>query len=71
MSNSATATATAVPGLPLHQLEHTYDALAEAIDRAPAGKSELMLVKLALLLAQELGDGPRVAELMELALRDL
>jgi hypothetical protein len=64
-------TLTVPAGLPLGQLEDTYDALAEAIDRAPAGQSELMLVKLALLLAQELGDGPRVAELVELALRDL
>ena len=53
------------------QAEAGYDALAEAIDRAPAGRSELMLVKLALLLAQELGDGARVAELIEVALRDL
>jgi hypothetical protein len=66
-----TKTLTAAAGLPLHQLEDTYDLLAEAIDRAPDGQSELMLVKLALLLAHELGDGPRVAELAELALRDL
>jgi hypothetical protein len=58
-------------GLPLAGLESTYDALAEAIDRAPAGQSELVLVKLALLLAQEVGDAARVAELIELALRDL
>jgi integrase len=61
----------AAAGLPLAELESTYDALAEAIDRAPEGHSELMLVKLALLLAQEVGDGARVAELIELALRDL
>jgi hypothetical protein len=58
-------------GLPLAELETTYDLLADAIDRAPAGKSELMLVKLVLLLANELGSVDRVAALAETALRDL
>jgi hypothetical protein len=58
-------------GLPLAELETTYDLLADAIDRAPAGKSELMLVKLVLLLANELGSAERVATLAETALRDL
>jgi hypothetical protein len=52
-------------------VESTYDRLAEAIDNAPAGKSELLLVKLALLLAHELGDAGRVATLIEQALADL
>ena len=34
--------------LSLPDLESTYDLLAEAIDNAPAGTSELMLTKLAL-----------------------
>jgi len=77
-SAAAAATAAATPttartvgGLSLAALEAGYDALAEAIDRVPEGRSELLLVKLALLLAQEVGDGARVAELIELALRDL
>lgn len=53
------------------QLEATYDVLAEAIDAAGPDKSELMLSKLALLLAQELGDADRVAALIHSALADL
>lgn len=52
-------------------LEATYDRLAEAIDAAGASRSELMLVKLVLLLAQELGDADRVAALMAEARSDL
>ena len=42
-------------------LEKVYDNLAEAIDQAGPDKSELFLVKLALLNAQALGD-PAVFE---------
>jgi hypothetical protein len=59
------------PGLPLADLETVYDTLAQAIDRSPEGKSELYLVKLALLLANELGSARRVIELSETALLDL
>jgi hypothetical protein len=52
-------------------LERVYDALAEGIDRAPEGKSELMLVKLALLLARELGDRTRFEQQWAIAQRDL
>ena len=58
-------------GLSLPDLERTYDLLAEAIDRAGEGRSELLLTKLALLLAQEVGDASRVAALVEVALADL
>lgn len=52
-------------------LENVYDALAQAIDQAGSEKSELFLVKLALLNAQALGD-PTVFEAnIEAALRDL
>ncbi|MBQ0957879.1 DUF2783 domain-containing protein [Ideonella sp. 4Y11] len=51
-------------------LEQVYDRLAEAIDQAE-GHSELMLVKLALLLARELGQRERVEALISDALRDL
>jgi putative Ca2+/H+ antiporter (TMEM165/GDT1 family) len=57
--------------LSLPDLEETYDLLAEAVDRAPAAQRELMLAKLALLLAHELGDRARVAALVEAALADL
>jgi hypothetical protein len=57
--------------LSLPDLESTYDLLAEAIDNAPAGTTELLLTKLALLLANELGDVARVRALVQSALADL
>jgi len=60
-----------MPGLTLPDLESVYDLLAEAIDRAPEGRSELMLTKLVLLLAQELGDPARLEALVASALEDL
>jgi len=57
--------------LSLPDLESTYDLLAEAIDNAPAGTSELMLTKLALLLANEVGDPARFQMLVQSALADL
>ena len=57
--------------LSLPDLEATYDRLAEAVDAAGPERSELMLAKLVLLLAQELGDADRVAILLKEALRDL
>ena len=55
----------------LPDIEATYDRLAEAIDAAGTERSELMLAKLALLLAQELGDAARIAALIDAALQDL
>ena len=52
-------------------LESVYDQLAEAIDRAGPQKSELLLVKLALLNAQALGDAERFRQHLQAALRDL
>jgi len=52
-------------------LEQVYDNLAEGIDQAPQGKGELFLVKLALLLAREVGDRAVVVQQIEAALRDL
>ena len=57
--------------LTMTALEQVYDDLAAAIDGAPEGKSELMLVKLALLLAQQVGDAAQVRQCVEDALRDL
>jgi hypothetical protein len=52
-------------------LENVYDALAQAIDQAGSEKSELFLVKLALLNAQALGDPAVFKANIEAALRDL
>jgi hypothetical protein len=52
------------------QLEDSYDRLAEALDSAGAERSELMLTKLALLAASELG-AERFAALLAVALQDL
>jgi hypothetical protein len=52
-------------------LETVYDQLATAIDAAGADKSELFLVKLALLAANRLGDARLFGELIAAAQRDL
>jgi len=57
--------------LTVSDLEQVYDTLAMAIDRATPEKSELFLVKLALLSAQALGDARQFAALTESALNDL
>lgn len=51
-------------------LETVYDQLAKAID-ASGEHSEKMLVKLALLLAQHMGDERVISDLIERAQRDL
>lgn len=55
-----------VPGL-----EDVYDALATAIDQAGPDKTELFLVKLALLQANALGDAALVRQHIAAALKDL
>ena len=52
-------------------LESVYDQLATAIDTVGAEKSELLLVKLALLAANQLGDAGQFAEMLAAAQRDL
>jgi hypothetical protein len=52
-------------------LESAYDALATAIDAVGEEKSELFLVKLALLAANRLGDEQLFAQLVAAAQRDL
>lgn len=52
-------------------LEQVYDALATAIDAAGAEKSELFLVKLALLNAQALADPAVFQAHIDAALKDL
>ena len=63
MSHSQSLT---VPGL-----EQVYDALATAIDTAGPEKSELFLVKLALLNANALGNAEAFGAQIKAALRDL
>ena len=52
-------------------LETVYDQLATAIDSVGAEKSELFLVKLALLAAESLNDIERFDALIESAVQDL
>ena len=57
--------------LTLEGLETAYDALATAIDRAGPDRSELFLVKLALLQAQALGDAREFQKQVDAASQDL
>ena len=57
--------------LSLAGLENVYDLLASAIEQAGPEKSELFLVKLALLNAHALGDERHFARQVAAALRDL
>jgi hypothetical protein len=57
--------------LTIADLEQVYDALASAIDRVGPEKSELFLVKLALMNANALADPAQVRQHIEAALRDL
>ena len=58
-------------GLDITGLEAVYDALATAIDQAGPDRSELLLVKLALLNAQALGDAALFQRQLQAALQDL
>lgn len=62
---------TSSPTLTVPGLEAVYDRLATAIDQAGPEKTELFLVKLALLNAQALADPAVFAAQVEAALRDL
>lgn len=57
--------------LTIDGLETVYDALANAIDQAGRDKTELFLVKLALLNANALGDAELFQQLLQAALLDL
>ena len=59
------------PSLDITGLETVYDALATAIDTAGPERSELLLVKLALLNAQALGDAALFRQQLQTALQDL
>ena len=58
-------------GLSIGGLETAYDQLATAIDAVGEDKSELFLVKLALLAAQQLGDEAVFGDLIQRAQKDL
>lgn len=58
-------------GLTIGGLETAYDQLATAIDAVGEDKSELFLVKLALLAAQQLGDEVIFGDLIQRAQKDL
>ena len=60
-----------LPALDIAGWEKVYDALALAIDQAGPEKSELLLVKLALLNAQALGDPAVFENNLAAALKDL
>ena len=62
---------TASTTLTIPGLETVYDALATAIDQAGPEKSELFLVKLALLNANALGDPSAFRDHIDAALKDL
>ena len=57
--------------LTLAGLETVYDALASAIDQAGRDRTELFLVKLALLNANALGDAELFQQQLQAALLDL
>ena len=57
--------------LSISGLEAVYDALAAAIDEAGPEKTELFLVKLALLNANALGSAERFQQQLQTALQDL
>ncbi|WP_306546575.1 DUF2783 domain-containing protein [Malikia spinosa] len=62
---------TAPKALTIDGLETVYDALANAIDQAGQDKTELFLVKLALLNAHALGDAELFQQQLQAALLDL
>ena len=70
-TGTSTATSSAPAALSLSGLETVYDAMATAINQAGPQRSELFLVKLALLNAQALGDTTRFQQHLQRALEDL
>jgi hypothetical protein len=64
-------TNTTPPALSIAGLETVYDALATALDQAGPEKSELFLVKLALMHANALSDPALVQTYIAAALQDL
>lgn len=57
--------------LQINQLEQIYDDLATAIDQVPDGCSELFLAKLVMLMANDLAEPERFADLVRQAQQKL
>jgi hypothetical protein len=53
------------------ELEQVYDLLAETIDATPSDKRPLMLTKLALALANMVGDPAKISVALAAAVKDL
>ena len=68
---AVTGVAPTVAALTVPALEAVYDALATAIDAAGPQRCELLLVKLALLNANALGDAALFEQHLRAALQDL
>lgn len=71
MSSQSAATNAPKSGLSIPGLEQVYDQLATAIDAVGTEKTELFLVKLALLNANTLADPAMFQAHIDAALRDL
>ncbi len=59
------------PTLSFGELERTFDLVAQAIDEVGPEQESLLLSKLALTLAHQLGDYDKVAQAVAIAKRDL
>ena len=57
--------------MPLEEVETVYDNLASAIDQAGSDKEALLLTKLALVLANRIGDLDTFNDALRTALQDL
>lgn len=53
------------------ELEDTYDAISEGIDRAGADNTVVFLAKLSLALANMLGDPAKIGTAIDASLKDL
>ncbi len=53
------------------EIENIYDALYQAIDQAGPDQEAKMLAKLALILANQLGDSEQALSAIQIAQRDL
>lgn len=71
MTATTVTTDTTASTLGIAGLETVYDTLATAIDEAGEARSELFLVKLALLQAQALGEAELFRQQVQAALKDL
>jgi hypothetical protein len=58
-------------GLSVQELEALWDLVADGINRAGAERESVFLTKLALLLANELGDFQRVSNFVNIAGQEL